>query len=358
MSLAHRVLPLLALCLVAADAREVGSRPGAHAQRPLWSPDGSQLSWEANYHQDKRVELLVGSTRTWQFEAVQPAARQLSDLTAGFGRATPQAVVIHELSWAPTEVGRHAYSAARTEGDFDIFVQGGGALASSPFAEGSPRWSPDGRKLLFTSARTGQGDVYLLDLASLQAAPRRLSTGEHSAELDPRWSPTGERIVWVGPTSQGDAVWISDLQGQARPLLAWEDSQVRPSFSPEGRLLAFYSDRERSEGWDLWVTEIDRPERARRLARDVVPNAHGPSWTPDGQRIVLVRNDDAAFDPIAIVPVDGSTAPRTLQAGTVSHGDLDVGRGPDGRTWIAYVAQGRVVDSERSFHRLFVTPLP
>ncbi len=345
------------ISLVAADAREVGSRPDANAQRPVWSPDGRSLSWEANHHDTRTIELYVGPIDTWAFNRVTPNSRGASSITAAFGAAAsagPQ--VVHELTWAPASVGRFAYTASSAAQDFDLYVSGGGALAPGPGADGGGAWSPDGRRIAFSSARTGQGDIYVLDLAG-DPAPTRISSDPSSSELDPRWTPDSAGLVWVGHTPLGDNLWYAaSLGAPPTQLVAWPGSQVRPSVSPDGAYVAFYADRDRESGWDLWVVPLAEPAAARRVSRDVQPNARGPSWTPDSRQLVVVRNDDDAYDPLIRVDVATGTA-ETLDFGTVSHGDLDVAAGPDGQTWVAFVAQGRVVDSKRGFRRVFVAPL-
>ena len=95
-----------------------------------------------------------------------------------------------------------------------------------------------------------------------------------------------------------------------------------------------------------------------RIAEDVIPNATGPTWTPDAQHVVFTRNDSEAFSPICAVRVGDPGKVAVLPLGTVGHGDLDVVTRPDGSLWIAYVAQGKSIDQERSFKRLFWAKLP
>ena len=66
-------------------------------------------------------------------------------------------------------------------------------------------------------------------------------------------------------------------------------------------------------------------------------------------------NDDEAFDPIAAVNTESGAVSR-LSLGTVGHGDLDVTE-REGSLWIAYVAQGGVVDAQRDFKRLYAGPI-
>jgi Tol biopolymer transport system component len=94
------------------------------------------------------------------------------------------------------------------------------------------------------------------------------------------------------------------------------------------------------------------------VASDVVLDGNGPRFTPDGKWLVYVADDDAKFDPIRRVKLDGSAPPVAFESGTVGNGDLDVILAPDGTWRIAWAAQGRTGDKERTFDRLFVGELP
>ena len=118
-----------------------------------------------------------------------------------------------------------------------------------------------------------------------------------------------------------------------------------PLFGPQG-----------DDRFDLFVVEAKEGATPSKIVADVVPNALGPSWTPDGKHLVFVIDDDDAYDPLAAASMITHQVKR-LDFSTVGHGDVDVVRRPDGQVWVAYVAQGRVVDKERSFDRLFVAPL-
>ena len=71
-------IPLLLPLLLAADVREVASREGANVQRPTWSHDGKSLAYEANFHEQKRIELYVGDPQGGRFMRIVPTVRVLT----------------------------------------------------------------------------------------------------------------------------------------------------------------------------------------------------------------------------------------------------------------------------------------
>lgn len=340
----------------AGEAREIASRAGANVQRPRWSPDGRQLAYEANFHDRKVIELYVGDPRTGAFRRILPVALSTSSIASGFGSSSGGSAgkVAHELTWSPPSLGRFVYTASSGTNDYDLYTMTGGTLAKGPGADGAAAWSPDGEHIAFTSARTGQGDLYLVHVPSVGAPPKRLTRTPTASELFAVWAPDSERLAFVGKGEKGDHLWLMpSLTGSPVQLTDWSGTQTGPAFSPDGGRIAFFANKDAEDRFDLFVMEAREGATPTRLATDVVVDARGPAWTPDGQRLFFVCNDDDAYDPICTVGAGGGS-PRPLDLGTVGHGDLDLVRGPDGRTWLAYVAQGRKTDDERSFKRLFV----
>ena len=214
--------------------------------------------------------------------------------------------------------------------------------------------------LIFSSARTGEGDLYLLDFQTPDV-PRRITRLEGSAEVDAAWSPDGLSLAYVAHTSAGDNVWIlDDLHGATpRRLTADTATQVRPVWAPAGApRVAFYQyargQADALDRVDLMVATAQGG--VRKLAEGVLADSRGPSWTPDGAALIVVLDDDARFDPVARVDArTGDIAP--IQTGTVGNADLTVGYTREGQTVLAVCAQGRTNDPQRDFRRAFVLDL-
>lgn len=353
------LLPLLLPLLLAAEAREVAGRDGANLQRPTWSADGELLSYEANFHEDKKIELYVGDPDGPRFSRITPGLRGSSSITEGFGKVSAGGEVAHELCFAPPSIGRFVYSASNDRQDYELYISGGGSLTDAPGADGGCAWSPDGRFVAFTSGRTGEGDLYLLDVTEIEKPPRRLTSIDDSSELFVAWSPDSTKLAFVAHSNSGDNLWLIPALGdEPIQLTDWTGNQVRPTFSPDGRWIAFYANLEDADRNDLYIVEPHPTAVPRLVARGVVANSAGPAWTPDGQHLVIVLDDDQKFDPIAIVEAKPGATPVALDLGTVGHGDIDVVGDGDGSLLVAYVAQGRGRDDTRDFKRLFVGKIP
>jgi Tol biopolymer transport system component len=356
----HVVALVLALPLLAgATAREVARVEGANIQRPQWSPDGKTLSWEANYHQTQVIDLFLGDPATRQFERVTTTSWAGSELTVGFSGAGRAGQVATDLSFAPSFLGRMVYTASSAQHDLDLYVTGGTVIAKAAGVDGGADWSPDGRWIAFTSARSGQGDLYLIDPSLPDAVPQRLTRTERAAELYADFSPDSRAIVYVSRGASGDHLWQIGVEGGTpSQITAWPGSQILPRYAPNERLIAFFANPVRRERFDLYLVADTPGAVPVLLAADVIPNSTGPAWTPDGRSILYTARDDLAYNPISIVPVDLPDARQSLPFDTIGHGDLAVASLPNGSLRVAYVAQGRATDRNLSYKRLYVAELP
>ncbi len=328
----------------------------ANCQTPRWSPDGGQLAYEVNYHDRKVIEQYI--LRPGQDpQRVQPVARGAgSSLTSGFSTAGAE-MVVHELTWSSPELKTYLYSASGADRDYDLYLASGAKIAAHPGADGGAIWSPDGRRIAFTSARSGQGDIYMLDVSALEAPPRQLTGDPSASELYPAWSPDSRSLAFVGHTRTGDNIYlIPDVDDPApRAVTSWGHTQTRPSFSPDGSKLAFYSNHADPQRFDLYVMPLGGEPVP--LVEGVVMNPDGPQWIPGSDELVFVLDDDDRFDPVYRVPATDGAAMRELPTRTVGNGDHDLVVGTDGRTYLALAAQGELGSERRDYKRIYVMAL-
>ena len=339
-----------------AGAHVVSPAYAGNCQSPVWSRDGSKLAYEVNFHDKKIIELYVYDTLKATERRIRPLARGRSSLTEGFDVARES--VAHEVSWAPAAIGRFVYSASTDGHDYDLYIDGSGPVAPAVGTDGAPAWSPNGRAIAFTSARSGEGDLYVLDVDRIDGPPKQVTSKADTSELFAAWSPVGRSLAYVSHSRQGDNVYVIDDTEKpvARRLTFWEGTQTRPSWSPDGKTIAFYANHEKPGRFDLTIVPAAGGEPTR-LASGVVMSTHGPSWTPDGRSIVFVKDDDPRYDPLWIVPLSAPESARALGSDTVGNGDLDVVKAADGKIWVAVAAQGLVGDEVRDFKRVYVLEL-
>jgi Tol biopolymer transport system component len=259
---------------------------------------------------------------------------------------------------------------------YTIPISGGTAtrLTSGLAYDMQPRFSPDGKQLAFVSDRSGDDNVWLLDLAS--GAVRPLTTGVDAGYLSPEWTPDGQYIVVSRsvPLQGLEKLWLYHVRGGrglemaggpaglrllgaafgndpryvwfAQRFGAWQynailpqyqlgvydrqagtrttmsntyGSAFRPALSPDGRWLAYGSRHDAETGLRLralatgeerWLAYPIQRDDQESIANMDV--LPGYSFTPDSRAIVISYGGE-----IWRVPLDGSAAtkiPFSVQA--------------------------------------------
>jgi dipeptidyl aminopeptidase/acylaminoacyl peptidase len=293
-------------------------------------------------------------------------------------------------------------------------------------SEHTPRWSPDGRYLAFLSGRGDENDVdqlWLLDRAGGEA--RRL-TSLKGGVTDYAWAPDARRLalvvedpdddtVAVAPDSTGGApgtisvrrktpkpivvdrfqfkrdvdgylgtrrqhLYLLHLSDRAAAdtgaagaavtqLTTGRYDELLPSWSPDGRRIAFVSKRgpdvDRTDDWNVYAMEAAAGSAPVQLTtfegEDDNPDwGSRPAWSPDGRQIAYVQGGEPRLiyygvQKLAIVPAAG--CPRGARSGGTGGGcaprmltatlDRTVGQphwSPDGRSiWL-------LLEDDRTYH--------
>ena len=159
-------------------------------------------------------------------------------------------------------------------------------------------WSPDGKYLVFTSARDGNKQVYMMDADGHN--PTRLTY--HDAEnLEPSWSPDGERIAFLSSRDGNWEVYVMDADGHNPTRLTYHDAKDKdPSWSPDGERIAFTSLRDGN--WEVYVMDADGHNPVRLTYHGA--DNHLPSWSPDGERIAFTSLRDGNWE-VYVMDADG-----------------------------------------------------
>ncbi|MCU1268066.1 MAG: peptidase prolyl oligopeptidase active site domain protein [Acidobacteria bacterium] len=286
-------------------------------------------------------------------------------------------------------------------------------ITFSQDSESSPRWTPDGNFLSFTSSRPGKAkgnQVWLLDRKGGEA----MQLTEFKGRLQGyEWSPDSKRLALVigDPDPEAEAaaspspggapkppkpividryrykqdgqgyllsgrhsyIYLYDIESKKLERLTsgkWDESSM--SWSPDGHTIAFMSnhsdDPDRDPSAQLFVAEAKAGATEKQLTQPA--NRAGrtrPEWSPDGKWLVFTEGDEKKYgaysmDRLLFVPADGSSAPTRVKAvDDLDRGVSGLRFGVDDKSLTVLVTDDRSVYpanvSRNAVQRLMASPV-
>ena len=279
---------------------------------PQWSPDGNWLAFTSNRGGEKQQAQL------YVIPAEGGEARRLTDLKES----------VEEVAWSPDST-RLAFSARVRDEAYEEESdkkRKPRRVTRLVYKLDSVGWTTDRRRHL-----------YVVDLDG--AEPRQLTDGD-CEDGSPAWSPDGSRIVFSAlrgerwDTNLISGLYIVGADGGEPELLTGSDaSYEQPSFSPDGTRIAYryvLEDGTFPHHGQLGVMQADGTQErllTTALDRQCAPHADSrePLW--DGERLVFTLEDGGNVHMYAVA-TDGASAPELLVGGeqTISGYDCRAGK--------------------------------
>lgn len=282
----------------------------AAANAQLAVTEGERLHPDVSPERDEIVIDLLGDL--WTVPRSGGVARRLaeSDLPASRPR------------WSPD--GRRVVfqagpdSAARLR-LFDESDQSVGDIEGAPPGSRSPDWHPSGERIVFTAPdERGALDLHELDLAS--GLYWRVTTSDED-DIDPAWSADGRDLAWIRQSDAGFSLLLKPFGQAARVLVESDDPLAAPSFRPDGTLLTYFV--ERDGDFELRMIILSDPPLDRALGQEGGLYPSPVSWDGRGRlyysngRQVRVRDfDDWSGQPVTFraSPSSENPAPNFVVA--------------------------------------------
>lgn len=173
----------------------------------------------------------------------------------------------------------------------------------------SPRFTPDGINLAYSSYHTGNQNLYITDLR--QSKTTRAISRRKGMNLAPAFSPDGKTMVVTLSKDGSPDLYLLDRQGKIlKRLTSGMGINVSPSFSPDGKSLLFVSDR--SGRPQIYLMDM-QSHKSMRLTRFGKENTE-PCWSPKGDRIAYTALVDGRYQIMTMDPVAGAE-PKQVSSG-------------------------------------------
>jgi hypothetical protein len=186
------------------------------------------------------------------------------------------------------------------------------------------QWSPDRQRIVFTSYRDGNPEIYLMKPDG--SGVTRL-TQNAADDTQPTWSPDGTKIAFVSTRNDGSNVYLMNADGTGVTSITGISGGFEPSWSPDGTRIAF-SRVTRLCRFDVCAADVFVIPAGGGVASNLTRNAGGtayqPAWSPDGtwiaydqdRQIFLIRPDGSGRTNLSQDPANQDVAPVWAPDGT------------------------------------------
>ena len=179
---------------------------------------------------------------------------------------------------------------------WDVNNPPGATIRQVPISVDEGSWMdidvhPDGRTIAFTLL----GDIYTMPIAG--GTPTRIAEGL-AWEVHPRFSPDGRRIAFTSDRGGGDNIWVMNVDGSDKRQVTKETFRLlnQPTWSPDGRFIVakkhFTTGRSLGTG-EVWLYHVSGGagiQLVKRASEQLQKELGEPVYAPDGKSIYYTRN--------------------------------------------------------------------
>ncbi len=162
-------------------------------------------------------------------------------------------------------------------------------LTAGTSRDSAPRWHPDGSRVVFASDRSGNWDLYEIDIAGRHATRLTFTTTD---ETEPAYSADGDRLAWITRTANRWELWLGETGRPGRLVYSATYRLSAPSIRPDGTVITVVE--EPADGSRLTAVILSDPIVAKPLARHEDFFRRPPEWL-DRDRMIYTADGQIRF---------------------------------------------------------------
>ncbi len=263
---------------------------------PILSPDGKYI-----YFASFGAKLNFGVSRIQVSESGEPVGEPEEIARTGSSRVKRLTMTANgnALAYGVVTINSNIWSLPVSTVTNDATGPPMALTRDTSHRNSSPSVSRDGQRIAYHVSRIGtRPDVWMMDADG--ANPTQLTTDPES-DMGQSWFPNGKQVVFLSARGGKDRLWSIDItSGREKLLLDISQDMTFPQLSPDGRFILFNSNR--SGTTNLWTVSSDGGE-PKQLTFDKETMGFG-CWSPDARFIAfqIKRGDDSH---IGLIPASG-----------------------------------------------------
>jgi TolB protein len=273
-------LPLLWLCgpSLAAEPTRL-TTDGGFKQHLQWSPDGKKILLTRIHEGKMALWVMDGDGKN--LKRLLPEHRE-PHFDGHFSPDGKKIVYVYDQLQGTN--GKLRINVCAADGSDDKTL-----IPHKAFEE-SPRWSPDGKLVLWVSTRGKNPDLYTVDADGKKE--KRL-TGDPAYDLHPAWSPDGKTIAFTSARSGRQKLFLMNADGTGtKQLTSGDHLDAWPAWRPDGKKIAFVSNR--TGNYDIWLMNADGSNLVNLT--DHAAQDTSPAWSPDGKKLSFISTRHGGSD--------------------------------------------------------------
>ena len=257
---------------------------------PTWSPDGRRIAYSSEEDGDFDIYIVDANGRNVKNMTDNSPWRERMP---HWSPAGPRVVFTSNRDGGSTEVRL-----------LDTNTRDQRLLTNTSYGAGYPKWSPNGSQIAYISAERPEIPPRSWAIWRVKADGSNLEAlvTEGERNSNPKFSPDGKRIVFVSFRDSNTDIYAVNLEtNEEIRLTAHLGLDSFPDWSPDGERIAFVSSRDGNR--DIFTMTLER-EQLTNLTKSVTSEGH-PNWSPDGEKIAFSRKMGNTSTKVFVIGSDG-----------------------------------------------------